>query len=73
MAPHFEMSNFRKLAPSRNVFSYRYEHVGSFSLADIFGSSLFEIAKLMAGKAFGYHATKRLGVAHADDVLAVFK
>jgi hypothetical protein len=58
---------------SNKVFYYRFDHLGSFSLADYFAASTYEIVKVLAGLFLGFHTSLGLGVAHADDLLYVFR
>ena len=55
------------------VYYYHFDHLGSFSLGDIFGSHPTELIGTFVKKAFGYKApSKQLGVSHGDDLFYLF-
>ena len=62
-----------QLAKYTKTYYYHFDHLGSYSLADIFSSSKPEVAWTLLKKIFGIHHSKKLGVCHADDLLYLFK
>ena len=64
----------RSLAKNgEQVFYYHFDHVGSFSIADMFSSTQIENLLIIARKALGFgYESKKLGVCHADELLYLF-
>ena len=54
-------------------YYYHLDHQGSFSIGDIMASSKLELAMNIMKKFVGICETRNLGVAHADDLLYLFK
>ena len=55
------------------VFYYRFDHVGEFSIGDLFSSTQFEILTTTAKRLLGLEVTsKGLGTAHADELFYLF-
>ena len=61
-----------KWSPVTPVYYYHFNHVSSYSFADVFGQGPIEIAFQVALKTFGIHKTLGLGVCHEDDNLHLF-
>ena len=55
-----------------SVYYYHFDHVSSYSFADILGQGPFKIATQVALKTFGIHTTQGLGACHEDDNLHLF-
>ena len=62
-----------QLSTKVKTYFYQFDHLGSFSLSDIFSSSRPKLLWTLIKKAFGIHESKKLGVCHADDLLYLFK
>ena len=64
----------RSLAQNgHEVFYYHFDHLGEYSLADIFTSTSMEKIALLLKKGLGFEVkSKKLGVSHADDMLYLF-
>ena len=59
--------------PEAQIYLYRFDQIGSFSLSDVFTDSPLAAAWTFAKKFFGLHHTKGLGAAHGDDLLYLFR
>ena len=71
----YEIHNIaRKMIKENNspVYFYRFNHVGDFSLADVFGKSPSESIIMALKDLFGQFESEKLGVSHADDVSYLF-
>ena len=56
-----------------SVFFYHYNHLGSFSTADVFGAPLTEMIPTITKKLLGFHYSKGLGVCHFDEIPMLFR
>lgn len=73
-ASDFTKRSLVKSQRKSNVFYYRFDHLGSVSVADILESSTLELLKIMGGRILGNaNITLGLGVSHADDLFSLFK
>lgn len=63
----------RALSKDTKTYVYHFDHVGTMSLADIFGRGPLDMAVLILSRALGLHTTLGAGTAHADDLLYLFK
>ena len=61
--------SFRQLSQKTKTFYYHFDHLGSFSIADLY----IEKTKAVLKKYFGIHSTSGLGVCHADDLMFLFR
>lgn len=64
---------FRHLSSKAETFYYHLDHLGSFSVSDVFLSKPHELVWQHAKKVFGIHDTSNLGVCHGDDLLYLFR
>ena len=55
------------------TYYYHLDHLGSFSMGDIFSLSKIGLVTNVLKKFVGICETKKLGVSHADDLLYLFK
>ncbi len=57
------------------MFYYHFDHLGSFSVGDLFKVPRASHALMLIQKMFGFHesATSKMGVSHADDILYLFE
>ncbi len=56
------------------MFYYRFDHLGSFSMADIFSSGGYlGLLIIVLQKLVGWHTTKSLGVCHSDELPYMFR
>ena len=62
----------KSLAQKTKTYFYHFDHLGSFSLSDVFGKGVFELLKTILGKMLGSTETIGIGTCHADDLLYVF-
>jgi hypothetical protein len=67
---------FRSLhqhSKNTTVFSYRFDHSGSFSVSDVVGVSPVTAVVRILGKVLGFDTTQRLGACHGDDIIYLFR
>ena len=61
--------SFRQLSQKSKTFYYHFDHLGSFSIADLYIEKTMAVLK----KFVGIHTTSGLGVCHADDLMFLFR
>jgi len=59
----------RQLSQKTKTFYYHFDHLGSFSIADLYIEKTMALLK----KFVGIHTTSGLGVCHADDLMFLFR
>jgi hypothetical protein len=64
---------FRYISKKSKVYYYHFDHLGSFSMADLFLGGGLTTLWIFLKKFLGFHSTKGLGVSHADDILYLFQ
>ena len=73
-ASDFAKRSLVKSDKKNKIFYYRFDHLGSLSVADILESSTMDLLKIMGGRILGNaNVTLGLGVSHADDLFYLFK
>ena len=61
--------SFRQLSQKTKTFYYHFDHLGSFSIADLY----IEKTKAVLKKFVGVHSTSGLGVCHSDELMFLFR
>jgi len=59
----------RQLSQKTKTFYYHFDHLGSFSIADLYIEKTMAVLK----KFVGFHTTSGLGVCHSDDLMFLFR
>ena len=63
----------RQLSKRSKTFYYHFDHLGSFSAADLMSSGKLGLIFQIVKKVFGFHDTKNLGVSHGDEIFYLFR
>ena len=61
--------SFRQLSQKTKTFYYHFDHLGSFSIADLYIEKTLAVLK----KYFDIHSTSGLGVCHSDELMFLFR
>lgn len=64
---------FRQLSKKVKTFYYQFDHIGSFSLGDMFARKPIDLLWTLLKKVVGIHDTLKLGASHCDDLLYLFR